>query len=59
MSVMIPIEFDFMLKYYIKLPHVKTKKMTCAPSEDSDQPGRSASLIRVFGVRMKRQALDP
>ena len=25
-------------------PHSKTNKMTCAISEDSDQPGRSASL---------------
>ena len=27
--------------------------MTCATSEDSDQPGHPASLIRVFVVRMK------
>ena len=27
--------------------------MTCAPSEDSDQPGYPASLIRVFAVHMK------
>ena len=26
-------------------PHDKTNKMTCAPSEDSDQPGRPPSLI--------------
>ena len=26
----------------------------CAPSEDSDQPGRPPSLIRVFTVRMKK-----
>ena len=26
----------------------------CAPSEDSDQPGRSPSLIRIFAVRMKK-----
>ena len=26
----------------------------CAPSEDSDQPGHSPSLIRVFPVRMKK-----
>ena len=32
-------------------PHDKTNKMTCAPSEDSDQPGHSPSLIRVFAVR--------
>ena len=29
----------------------KTKKMACAPSEDSDQPGHLPSLIRVFTVR--------
>ena len=28
----------------------KTNKMTCAPSEDSDQPGPLASLVRVFAV---------
>ena len=32
----------------------KTNKMTCAPSEDSDQPGHPPSLIRVFAVRMKK-----
>ena len=26
----------------------------CAPSEDSDQPGRPPSLIRVLAVRMKK-----
>ena len=28
--------------------------MVCAPSEDSDQPGQSPSLMRVFDVRMKK-----
>ena len=28
-----------------ELPHVKTNEMACAPSEDSDQPGRPPSLI--------------
>ena len=28
----------------------ETSKMTCAPSEDSDQPGHPPSLIRVFAV---------
>ena len=28
----------------------KSNKMTCAPSEDSDQPGHPPSLIRVFTV---------
>ena len=32
-------------------PHDKTNKMTFVPSEDSDQPGHSPSLIRVFAVR--------
>ena len=31
--------------------HDKTNKMTCAPIEDSDQPGHPPSLIRVFAVR--------
>ena len=30
--------------------HYKTNKMTCAPSEDSYQPGNPHSLIRVFAV---------
>ena len=40
-------------------PHDKTNKMTCALSEDSDQPGHPhepghpPSLIRVFAVRSK------
>ena len=34
--------------------HDKTNKMTCLPSEDSDQPGHLPSLIRVFAVRMKK-----
>ena len=28
--------------------------MTCAPSKDTDQPGHSPNLIRVFTVRMKK-----
>ena len=32
----------------------KTKKMACAPSEDSDQPWHSPSLIRVFAVHLKK-----
>ena len=35
-------------------PHDKTNKMACAPSDDSDQPGHSPSLIRVFAIRMKK-----
>ena len=32
----------------------KTNKITCAPREDSDQPGQAPSLIGVFTVRMKK-----
>ena len=35
-------------------PHVKTNKMTFAPSEDSDQPGHPPSRIRVFAIRKKK-----
>ena len=31
--------------------HDKTNKMTCAPSEDSDQSGHPPSLIRAFALR--------
>ena len=34
--------------------HDKPNKMTCAPSEDSDQPGHPPSLIRGFAVCMKK-----
>ena len=36
------------------LEHDKINKMTCVPSEDSDQPGHPPSLIRVFAVSMKK-----
>ena len=39
---------------YNEPPRVKTNKMACAPSEDSDQPGHSPSLIRVFTARLKK-----
>ena len=42
--------------FKIELPHDKTNKMTCAPSEDSDQPGHPPSLIRVFAVMKKHWA---
>ena len=41
-------------KNSVELPHDKTNKMACAPSEDSDQPGHLPSLIRVFAVRMMK-----
>ena len=33
-------------------PHDTTNKSDCAPSEDSDQPGRPLRLIRIFAVRL-------
>ena len=39
---------------WFETAHDKTNKMTCAPSEDSDQHGHLPSLIRVFAVRMKK-----
>ena len=38
---------------WFDLPHDKTNKMACAPSEESDQPGHLPSLIRAFTVCMK------
>ena len=34
--------------------HDKTNKITCLPSEDSDQPGHPPSLNRDFAVSMKK-----
>ena len=34
--------------HHCELPHDKTNKMACVPSEDSDQPLHSPSLIRVL-----------
>ena len=36
----------------IEPQHDKTNKMTCAPSEDSDQPGHQPGLLRVFAVHL-------
>ena len=38
-----------------ELGNDKTYKMTCAPSENSDQPGHLPSLIRVFSVPLGKQ----
>ena len=37
----------------------KNNKMTCAPSDNSAQPGHPPSLIRVFVMRSKEIANDP
>ena len=34
--------------------HDTTNKMTCAPSEDADQPGHPPNLTKVCAVRMKK-----
>ena len=36
---------NFYQKWYLKTEHDKTNKITCVPSEDSDQPGHPPSLI--------------
>ena len=56
---MILSSFDTIQKYNqtaltYEPPHAKTNKMTCASSEDADQPRHPPSLIRVFAVRMKK-----
>ena len=45
--------FVDILKNKFEPAHDKTNQITCAPSEDSDQPGRPPSLIGVFTVRME------
>ena len=55
MGVMIlPVAYDENMSQRM----TKTYKMTCAPSEDLDQPRRPPSLIGVLGVCMKKN-LDP
>ena len=50
----VSVEVLHSLSYFIVMltifepPHDKTNKVACAPSEDSDQPGRPPSRIRVF-----------
>ena len=39
------IYFEALSSFTIEPSHDKTNKMTCAPSEDSDQPGYPPSLI--------------
>ena len=38
-------------------PH-KTHKMTCTPGDDSDEPGRPPSLIRVSADRMNKLPIE-
>ena len=46
-----PLKLFVLIENILERQHDKTNKMTCAPSEDSDQPGLLPSLIRVFAVR--------
>ena len=41
---------EILTKFKYEPVHDKSNKMTCAPSEDSDQHGHPPSLIRVFAV---------
>ena len=53
--VLLPIYRKWLLlETTIELPHDKTYKTACVPSEDSDQPGHPPRLIRVFAVHMKK-----
>ena len=38
--------------------HDKTNKMTCAPSDNSDQPGHRPSLIRAFNFKITLKTSD-
>ena len=46
---MLGFQENILFLYIYEPPHDKTDKMTCVPSEDSDQPG----LIRVFAERLR------
>ena len=48
MCLISSLDYDKVILY--EPAHDKTNKMTCAPSEDSDQPGHPPSLIRVFAM---------
>ena len=49
-NIILPL-FNIQIASTIESHRDKTNKMACALSEDSDQPGHSPSLIRVFAVR--------
>ena len=54
MGLKVAKELFFEIPIWAASSRNKTNKMTCAPSEDSDQPVHPPSLIRVFAVRMKK-----
>ena len=43
----------FLYQSVVYEPGRSVYKIACAPSEESDQPARSRSLIRLFAVRLK------
>ena len=47
----------FLKSTYPDLNYPKLCHMTCAPSQDSDQPGYPPCLIRVFVVRIKKLSI--
>ena len=47
------IDRNYVYRQYLSRSTTKQKKMTYAPSEDSDNPGHPPSLIRVFAVYIK------
>ena len=47
-SIQCPCKTVFFVKTYIESVHNKTNKMTCVPSEDSNQFVHLPRLIRVF-----------
>ena len=50
-------ESNVVIIVIFELPHDKTNKMACAPSEDSGQLWHLPSLIRVFAVRRKKASV--
>ena len=53
-SVSFPLNPCTLFEISFEPVHIKTYKMACVPSEDSDQPGHLPSLIRVSAVCMKK-----
>ena len=51
-------EWKIMFDPYNEPPHDKPDKMTCTPSDDSDEPGHPSRLIRAFAVRTKEQPIE-
>ena len=48
---------SFGVSYTESPSRTKSSKMTCAPSENADQPGQLLSLIRVWASAQSNQSL--